>query len=184
MLQSITKNVYYLTKSIKILKEVNGVEKFITVPKGYAVKITKADFYKNTYLLESIEKKVSQVYGEKTLLGMLEEGVETLKEGEVFLMRFQSGYRLYEVVGYDFDKMAKSILKLYNRYCRDEKFTLKQLSKEEDFRFRTFKIKLDEAFDDDEERTLNTYIGDYLDKWRPVNTGFYVTKPYQKWNNK
>jgi hypothetical protein len=184
MIQSIKENVYYLNKSLKIEKEVNGVSKTITIPKGYAVKITKADGYKNTWLLESIEKKVSEVYGEKTLLKLLDEGVETLGDNEIFLMRFNSGNRLYEVLGYDFDKMAKSILKLYNQYCYSENYTLKRLSLSEDeFSFRTFKVRLEEAFDDEEERTLNEYVGDYLDKWRPTKTNYWVKQPYQKWNN-
>ena len=97
------------------------------------------------------------------LMQILEEGVETLHDGEIYLMRFDSGNRNYEVVGYDFDQMAKAILKLYNKYCRDSKYTLKQLATcEDEFMFRCFKIKVGEAFDDDEERTLNNYIGNYF----------------------
>lgn len=182
MLKNLTENVYYLTKSISIEKDTKKGSKKVTIPKGYAVCITKADFYKDAYLLESKELKCSQVFGTKPLLEILEEGVETLRENEIFLMRFHSGYRQYEVVGYDFDEMAKSILKLYNKYCLDCKYTLQRLSKEE-YQFRVFKIKIGEAYDDDEERTLNCYIGDYLDKWRPYNDSFWYAKPYQKWNN-
>ena len=187
MLQSITENVYYLNKSIKILKETDKGSKYVTIPKGYAVKVSKAigTGHKNTWLVESIEKKVDEVFGETKLMQILEEGVETLHDGEIYLMRFDSGNRNYEVVGYDFDQMAKAILKLYNKYCRDSKYTLKQLATcEDDFMFRCFKIKVGEAFDDDEERTLNNYIGNYLDKWRPYNTSCWYAQPYQKWNNK
>ena len=183
MLQKIVNNnVYYLTKSIKVLKEKNGKESYVTIPKGYAVRITKGVFYKDTYQLESVELKVSTTYSEKTLLGMLEEGIETLHDGEIFLMRFNSGNKNYEVVGYDFDKMAKSILKLYNKYCWDEKHTLKELSTNEDFSFRVFKVKLEDAFDDDEERSLTEYVGDYLNKWRPTEKSYWIPS-YQKWNN-
>ena len=186
MLKEITQNIYYLKKDLKVLKECpDGRCRYVTIPKGWAVKVSKATGYKDTWLVESLEKKVDEVITTKKLLELLEEGPETMHDDEIYLMRFDSGNRNYEVVGYDLDKMANSLLKIYNDYCFGENYTLKELANDdEEFSFRAFKIKLNVGFDDDEERTLKTYIGDYLDKYRPYNDSYWYNKPYQKWNNK
>lgn len=112
----------------------------------------------------------------------------TLEENEIYIGIFSSENRDYISIGNNIPQLAKSLLKKFNSFCYEEKYTFSKLAKDEDeLSFFFYKMPINDIFTFETEYwndlKLEKFIGNYLNKFRKNEDKFSAfMKENDVWN--